>query len=612
MTTRTAYPRNRPVHGETNQQNSNAYINDLATTQPRDQSVTRADNKASTKLDENKTDNSPRKPVYFDNHSALFDTYYYEFPATTRTEKPKPETKNVAEEKRAESSTREPVNNRNDSYTAVQRDTNKANAKVVSVGVKADELDSDYRGVPTRVGEVEAEMASSGYKVDELELRSKLHSAKIFELERELKNVRNENNHLKGQYGSQSPRHNPQQFGQQNGSYGQPRNDDHYSDPYSDPYQQQHANQGYPGVKEMHQRNVGNAAEEPRGKRVYANEQHNVLHHAQEVDGVPYWGMNKYYDPQYSTAYRREHVPYLAMREQKDKPRTYDYTAPYQAMFPPRDINKYFHDSKYLDDENTKPEPKPDEYYFGTQEFAPPFKNPGTGLSTYELAYIPPGHSKKTQQIPGGLYIMRFHSSGTEEVEIALKQQQTIIKSFSGHVLGVSGKDQVVVLEGDADWRYGKGPSRNVADSIALMWFPSRDKAFDFYSNSFRNKFKQQGFPTPHGWECHYIPMRTPVMFRALNTYLVVELLNGAKHSKDKIDYFEQSAKQTIHDVNPNSMPMVATAARDVESFRPGPLFKARSAVFISRFGSIREACDAWQSGKSINSFDAFLIHENF
>lgn len=75
------------------------------------------------------------------------------------------------------------------------------------------------------------------------------------------------------------------------------------------------------------------------------------------------------------------------------------------------------------------------------------------------------------------------------------------------------------MIDGDADWRFSRNQNprpqiavrhKNVEDAIGVLWFPYREKAFDFFSNSFRNRFKQQGFPTPHGWEGHFVPLNSP------------------------------------------------------------------------------------------------------
>lgn len=200
---------------------------------------------------------------------------------------------------------------RRESYAEIERGVNSLHEKVVAVDKKIETLDEGYRTVPSRVGEVETTMASSGRQVEELEWRNKVHSAKIHELERELRNVRMENNAIKGRIGGPDggmPNipEDPYKAGglsDRNGYYDGPPSQRYEPDPYQgqeSPRQRQPEGQG-------------------RTKRVYENEQHNIAHRHGGADGEPYWGFNRYYNPQYVTAYRREHVPYYARLEEKEQ-----------------------------------------------------------------------------------------------------------------------------------------------------------------------------------------------------------------------------------------------------------------------------------------------------
>lgn len=202
-----------------------------------------------------------------------------------------------------------------ESYVEIERGVHNLQQKVDAVDRKIESLDEGYREVPSRIGEVETDMASKGYQVEELEWRNKVHSAKIHELERELRNVKMENDVIKGRLiGPDGPLPNiPEDsyrgggMSDRNGYYGEP------SKGYDqDPYQ----NQGGGG---------GGSPRQPppegqgRQRRVYENEQHNIAHRHGGPDGEPYWGFNRYYNPQFVTAYRREHVPYYARLEEKEQ-----------------------------------------------------------------------------------------------------------------------------------------------------------------------------------------------------------------------------------------------------------------------------------------------------
>ncbi|XP_052817043.1 uncharacterized protein LOC128243353 isoform X2 [Mya arenaria] len=494
--------------------------------------------------------------------------------------------------------------------TALERGLHNIQSKVDAVDKKAEDLDDSYKTVPVKFGEVQSKMAYKSSQVEELDRRNKVHSAKIHELERALKNVKMENETIRGRAGPGGSMGPIAEDGYQNG-YGSPRG--YQPDPYQDRDQP-------PQPAKIQDR-------EPMHKPDYKNDQYGHAHHGGGGPGEePYWGFNRYYDPQFLTAYRREHVPYQTKQDEreqeeewrrkkqeeeekilKDKPKTYDYTAPYQSLYPPRDINKYFHDSKYLDE---RPEPKPDEYYFNDD--IPMAPAHGTQGTTYERDYDDPRKQGPAEPSPGGLYIIRFHDTGFSEVNLSLKEQQTIIRSNGGYVLGISRKHNVIALEGDAGWRYSRDQNPRpqvrcrhqlVDDAIAVIWFPSEKKAFDFFSNSFRNRFRQEGFPSPHGWEGHFIPLLNPPFLRNLDTYMVIEILNAGRANPEKqrsIQQFEAETRQAILRYMPNSIPFIASATKALtrgEYFKPGTLCRDKSKIFISRFDSMAEMSELWSSG---------------
>lgn len=476
------------------------------------------------------------KPV--ENYGALFDTEILYVPPKRK----EPEKTLVQESPRQDKSInkgdlngvntyrKDFTDNRQETYTALERGLRNTRDRVQAVDDKVEALDSNWKGVPHQLGEAETKMAAEGYRVDELEWRNKLHSAKIHDLENELRNVKMENSRIKGQIGGRMPGAPIPEEDYRNGYNERDRPYDRNQPPQGN-YQ---AQQGYPGAREMGERQRGQpqaSQQAPPAKgRQYENEQHKIAHRVGGPDEEPYWGFNKYYDPQFVTAYRREHIPYYAKLEEKEK----------------------------------------------------------------------------SQQPPGGLYLIRFHDSGYDEVTVSLKEQQTIIKSFHGYILGVARKQNIMVIEGDAEWRYSRQQVhrpqirvnyRSVEDAIAVLWFPSRDKAFDFFSNSFRNRFRQQGFPTPHSWEGHYIPMLSPPMFRTLDTYLILELMNAQKYPAENVQAFEAEARQDILKAQPNSLPFVASAFKGRDSFKPGPLFRDKSKVFICRFNSMSDLAEIWDRG---------------
>ncbi|XP_045193578.2 uncharacterized protein LOC123549503 isoform X3 [Mercenaria mercenaria] len=287
----------------------------------------------------------------------------------------------------------------------------------------------------------------------------------------------------------------------------------------------------------------------------------------------------------------------------KDKPKTFEYTAPYQSSNPPRDINKYFHDSKYL---MPKPEEKPDEYYFGANA---PFKqNPGTGVSTYERAFVSPRYGYVHEQRAGGLYIIRFQDNDTayEDVVVALRQLQPIIKSNFGYILGIARKHHVYPIEGDPGWLFSKAqqhrhpgiriPCKNVEEAVAVFWFPNKDKAKAVFDNSFHNRFKDPCFPTPHSFEAYYIPLLTPPILSNLNTYLVIEVLNARRYYTEDLQDFQTKAGEAISQFTKTNLRFIASALEGRADFKPKTLFDGKSKVFISRFDSMVQLSELWET----------------
>ncbi|XP_052817042.1 uncharacterized protein LOC128243353 isoform X1 [Mya arenaria] len=404
--------------------------------------------------------------------------------------------------------------------TALERGLHNIQSKVDAVDKKAEDLDDSYKTVPVKFGEVQSKMAYKSSQVEELDRRNKVHSAKIHELERALKNVKMENETIRGRAGPGGSMGPIAEDGYQNG-YGSPRG--YQPDPYQDRDQP-------PQPAKIQDR-------EPMHKPDYKNDQYGHAHHGGGGPGEePYWGFNRYYDPQFLTAYRREHVPYQTKQDEREQ----------------------------------------------------------------------------AEPSPGGLYIIRFHDTGFSEVNLSLKEQQTIIRSNGGYVLGISRKHNVIALEGDAGWRYSRDQNPRpqvrcrhqlVDDAIAVIWFPSEKKAFDFFSNSFRNRFRQEGFPSPHGWEGHFIPLLNPPFLRNLDTYMVIEILNAGRANPEKqrsIQQFEAETRQAILRYMPNSIPFIASATKALtrgEYFKPGTLCRDKSKIFISRFDSMAEMSELWSSG---------------
>ncbi|XP_052232180.1 uncharacterized protein LOC127845355 isoform X2 [Dreissena polymorpha] len=407
--------------------------------------------------------------------------------------------------------------------TALERGLHTVQDKVNAVNKKADNLDDQWKFAPGKVAEVEADMTLKNNQAEELEWRNKLHSAKIHELERELRSMKVENDVIKGRLGAPIPEID--EDGARNGYSESPRRG-YDADQYNTPR----------GAPVDTDRTLPPPEPQGRGKPQYKNDQYGHAHHAGGDGEEPYWGFNRYYNPDYVTAYRREHVPYYAKQEEK-----------------------------------TKMEPS-----------------------------------------PGGLYIVRFHDSGYSEVNLSLKEQQTIVRSFNGYVLGIARKQNVIALEGDAGWRFSRDQQPRpqvrcrhqcVDDAVAVLWFPDQKKAFDFFSNSFRNRFRQEGFPSPHGWEGHYIPLQSPPFLKTLDTYLVLEIMNVSRSSEERqraVQQFEVQTRQRILKFIPNSLPFVASATRLFgrdEYFKPGTLFKDKSKVMISRFDSMAELSQLWREG---------------
>lgn len=283
----------------------------------------------------------------------------------------------------------------------------------------------------------------------------------------------------------------------------------------------------------------------------------------------------------------------------KDKPKTYEYTGPYQEYYPPRDINKYFHDSKF---DAAKPQPKPETYY--VNDDIPLKVNPA--LTTYENTFHTQ-HRKGHNETCGGFYILRYDDSGYEEVSVALKTMQTIIKSYEGYVMGMASKNSIFVIEGDSDWHFSKFDKKNprigfrhrmAENGLAVLWFPSCDKAKGFFNNKFRNPFKETGFPTSHGFEAFYVPLITSPVFKTLDTYLLLELTNAHKYKAEDVLAFEAEVREKIYDICPNSYPMVVSSLHGKETLKPGPFLKQNSKIFISRFNSQSDVAAVWNSGK--------------
>lgn len=202
---------------------------------------------------------------------------------------------------------------------------------------------------------------------------------------------------------------------------------------------------------------------------------------------------------------------------------------------------------------------------------------------------------------------MRYDDSGHEEVNVALRNMQTIIKSYDGYVMGLARKHCIFVLEGDCGWKFSKKEEihprigfrhRLANNGIGVLWFSGPDKAHGFFCNSFRNPFKEQGFPTPGGFECFFVPMNTQPVFRTHDTYLLIEFTNANKCPPEDMLGFEAEAREEIQKIVPSCYPMVVSCLQHREnSFKPGSFLKPNSKLFISRFSSQTDVATVWNSG---------------
>ncbi|XP_053401254.1 uncharacterized protein LOC123549503 isoform X2 [Mercenaria mercenaria] len=441
-------------------------------------------NNSNTTAIENRPLNRGHRPFPSDNFGALFDIEYYHLPYTKKKEIKK----------------EEPVKDANDTVA------------------------KEYQGENTTENRKDSEldMAYEGRRVEELEMRNKQHSAKIHELERELRNVKMESNRIKGQFSVQDGPYTNNGFTERGVSYDRsPERYQERPDYYPDPRYSEA--QGNPRDQ---------APQDPAGRPQYKNEQHRITHRPGGADGESYWGFNKFYNPQYVTAYRREHIPFYAKAEEKEK----------------------------------------------------------------------------HEQRAGGLYIIRFQDNDTayEDVVVALRQLQPIIKSNFGYILGIARKHHVYPIEGDPGWLFSKAqqhrhpgiriPCKNVEEAVAVFWFPNKDKAKAVFDNSFHNRFKDPCFPTPHSFEAYYIPLLTPPILSNLNTYLVIEVLNARRYYTEDLQDFQTKAGEAISQFTKTNLRFIASALEGRADFKPKTLFDGKSKVFISRFDSMVQLSELWET----------------
>ena len=200
--------------------------------------------------------------------------------------------------------------NNPEQYDSVRRGLNLAQERLKLVNNKVEALDSGWRHIPQRVGEVETSMASNGRLVEELEWRNKVHSAKIHELERELKQVQLENRAIKGRIlgpGQQGYSPIPEQDGRYQAGYSPRYNEgpEHRDIKFGQMSEQERYVRGKDGVP----------------SKMAKNDQYNSYHSGKIFDekGNSYWGLNKIYDPDIMTAYRNEHVPYLMSKAEQER-----------------------------------------------------------------------------------------------------------------------------------------------------------------------------------------------------------------------------------------------------------------------------------------------------
>lgn len=449
------------------------------------------------------TSTNENKPVYrrpYENFGALFDTEYIPLP---------PRKKDIKTEEKSNN-----VNKVKDSYTALGNTVKDSKDKTDTVDKRIEATDQALRP------EVDSDMAYDGYRMNELEQRNMKHSAKIHELERELRNVKMENSKIKGQLIGPDAHNGLNEKGG-------------YLDRIPERYETKANSYQDPGYSDAYKTRQEPEPQPAPGRRQYENEQHRVAHRHGGADEEPYWGFNKFYNQQFITSYRRQNVPYYTKLEELEK----------------------------------------------------------------------------THAQPGGIYLIRFHDSGFDEVRLAFREQQTLIKTYEGKVLGIARKHNVYAIEGDADWHYSRNQQhrqqvrinyKSVDDAIATLWFPSRERAEEFCGNHFRNRFQQHNFPTPHSFEAHYIALLAKPFLRDLDTYLVIEVLNAKRYSPDQIQRFDSETREAILQFIPNSIPFVASTIEGHRTLKPGStaLFRDRnSKVFVSLFSSMSEISDLWARG---------------
>lgn len=212
-------------------------------------------NNTNTSTMENRPMNrGQRRPV--DNYSSLFGVEYYHIPCSK-----KPDTK------------KEELN------------------------VNANEPEKEYNSENIRT-DSESDMADSMHGLKDLEERYRLHSSLIHGLERDLRKVQLENDEIKGQM-----------TGRREGGSFENRGRDVYKNGFKEsdtPYKR------YPEIyRDAHptyrdERDIGEKRRSPAvppapgGSRDAAG----------APDILPYWGINKFYHPQYATSYRRDHIAF--------------------------------------------------------------------------------------------------------------------------------------------------------------------------------------------------------------------------------------------------------------------------------------------------------------
>ena len=103
-------------------------------------------------------------------------------------------------------------------------------------------------------------------------------------------------------------------------------------------------------------------------------------------------------------------------------------------------------------------------------------------------------------------------------------------------------------MEGDGgDWNFSKLDKKNprigfrhrlTENGLTLIWFPTCERAKGFFHNTFRNPFKETGFPTSHGFEAFFVPCITSPVFSKLSQitfiltlYIHEKALQYTKHT---------------------------------------------------------------------------------